>query len=117
MVYTNTEWVGLTDAGIVAALGKFIRHNRLNQNKTQALLAKAAGLNRWTITQIEKGEPITLLSLIQILRALDQLQVFRAFEVSEEISPLEYARLKKSKRVRASSGSKNTTNQQEDSAW
>jgi hypothetical protein len=40
------------------------------------------------------------MSLIQILRALDSLYVLNAFEVSDEISPLEYAKLKKKQKVR-----------------
>jgi transcriptional regulator with XRE-family HTH domain len=74
---------------------------RLQQNKTQAKIAVMAGLNRWTISQIENGESITLASFIQILRALDSLFVLNAFEVPDEISPLEYAKLKKHKKERA----------------
>lgn len=100
---TSNNWVQMSDAAIAQEIGQYIRHVRLQQNKTQAQLAEVAGLNRWTISQIENGESITLASLIQILRAIDSLHVLNAFEYSEEISPLEYAKLKKQQRVRARS--------------
>ena len=99
----------MSDVSIVKQIGGYIKHIRLEQNKTQVELAKMAGLNRWTISQIENGESITLMSLIQILRALDCLYVLNTFEVVDEISPLEYAKLKKKKKERARSNQKNTT--------
>lgn len=97
MGITNINYTQLSDIGIVKQIGLFIKHTRVKQNKTQAQLAEMAGLNRWTLSQIENGEPITLTSLIQILRALDCLYVLNEFNFSDEISPLEYAKLKKQK--------------------
>jgi transcriptional regulator with XRE-family HTH domain len=94
------DWIQMSDVAIVKQMGSYIRHMRLQQNKTQAQLAEMAGLNRWTISQIENGESVTLMSLIQILRALDSLYVLNAFEFSDEISPLEYAKLKKKQKER-----------------
>ncbi|MCA1763694.1 MAG: helix-turn-helix domain-containing protein [Flavobacteriales bacterium] len=99
----SNELVQMSDAAIAKQIGQYIRHVRVKQNRTQAQLAEMAGLNRWTISQIENGESITLASLIQILRAIDSLHVLNAFEFSEEISPLEYAKLKKQQKVRARS--------------
>ena len=100
MVNTNIDLVQMSDVAIVKHLGNFLKQVRIQQNKTQAQLAEDAGLNRWTISQIENGESITLMSLIQILRALDSLYVLDTFEISNEISPLEYAKLKKNQRER-----------------
>ena len=94
-------WAQLSDAAIVKQVGAYLKHVRLQQNKTQAQLAEIAGLNRWTISQIEQGESVTLTSLIQILRALDSLHVLANFEVPNEISPLAYAKFKKQQRQRA----------------
>jgi transcriptional regulator with XRE-family HTH domain len=99
----NKNYTQMSDSAIVAHIGSFIKHTRGQQNKTQAQLAEISGLNRWTISQIENGESITLSSLIQILRALDCLYVLNEFKYSDEISPLEYAILRKrqiKKRVR-----------------
>jgi len=97
---TSIDWVQMSDVAIVKQIGSYIKHVRLQQRKTQAQLANIAGLNRWTISQIENGESITLTSFIQILRALDSLFVLNAFEVTDEISPLEYAKLIKHKKER-----------------
>lgn len=91
----NITYPQMTNGAIVAHMGRFIKYMRIKQNKTQAQLAEISGLNRWTLGQIENGESITLSSFIQILRALDCLHVLEAFNYSEEISPLEYAKLKK----------------------
>ena len=113
---TNIDWTQLSDSSIVAQVGSFVKKNRLQQNITQAKLAEMAGLNRWTISQLEKGESINLSSLIQILRALDILYVLNQFETIDEISPLEYAKLKKKEKQRARDKSKNKTNR-DDLGW
>lgn len=97
---TSINWVQMSDLAIINQIGNYIKHVRMQQNMTQAQLAKIAGLNRWTVSKIEKGESITLASLIQILRALDNLFVLNEFEVSDVISPLEYAKLKKKQKLR-----------------
>lgn len=113
---TNNDLAGMSDGAIINALGEFIKRKRLRENKTQAQLAKEAGLNRWTLGQIERGESITLASLIQVLRVLNLLHLLAVFTVEESISPIEYARLKEKKRKRARN--KNTeTNLTEDLGW
>jgi transcriptional regulator with XRE-family HTH domain len=97
---TSIDWVQMSDVAIVRQIGNYIKQVRLQQRKTQAQLANIAGLNRWTISQIENGDSITLTSLLQVLRALDSLYVLNTFEVTDEISPLEYAKLKKHKKER-----------------
>ena len=100
MGYTNKIWAEMSDSEILRQIGTALKSMRLSQNKTQAQLAESAGLNRWTISQIEKGESVSLTSLIPILRALNSLQILENFTSEEEISPLEYAKLKKQKRQR-----------------
>lgn len=113
---TNINWVQLSDAAIVTQIGSFVKKNRLQQNITQSKLAEMAGLNRWTISQLENGESVNLTSLIQILRALDVLYVLNQFEVMDEISPLEYAKLKKKEKERARNKNSKKTDQ-EDLGW
>ena len=113
----NINYIQMSDGAIVTQIGSFIKHTRVKQNKTQAQLAEMSGLNRWTISQIENGESITLSSLIQILRALDCLYILEAFNYSEEISPLEYAKLKKQKtKQRVRNKTKDKTNK-DDLGW
>jgi transcriptional regulator with XRE-family HTH domain len=109
MEYTNTNWIAMNDAAIVDAIGLFVKQKRLHANKTQAQLAKEAGLNAWTVSQLENGESVTLSTLIQLLRALDSLYVLDSFGVKEEISPILYAKMQKNKRQRASNKNKPET--------
>ncbi|MFZ4413812.1 MAG: helix-turn-helix domain-containing protein [Bacteroidales bacterium] len=113
---TNIDWVQMSDTAIVKQIGDYIKHTRLQQNIKQSQLAEKSGLNRWTISQIEKGESITLSSLIQILRALDLLYIMNAFEVKDTISPLAYAKLKKQQKLRAGNKNNNSPDK-EDSEW
>ncbi|MDD3721276.1 MAG: helix-turn-helix transcriptional regulator [Lutibacter sp.] len=102
MVNTNNNWAAMSNTAIIAVIGNYIKEQRLLQNKSQAKLAEEAGVNRWTIGQIENGEAITIISLIQILRALDLLHVFDIFKIEQQVSPIELAKLEKRKRQRAS---------------
>lgn len=113
----NIDFASMSDGAIVAHIGNFIKHTRTQQNKTQAQLAEIAGLNRWTLSQIENGESITLSSLIQILRALDCLHILDGFSFSEEISPLEYAKLKKSQTTKRVRSKTSDNKSKEDLGW
>ncbi len=73
----------------------------MDQNKTQDELATEAGISRSTLSLLERGEPVTLSTLIQVLRVLDKLHVMSAFTVNETISPLALIRIQKDKRKRA----------------
>jgi len=95
-------WYAMSDPAILVVLGNFIQKTRLNQNKTQQAVSEAAGINRSTLVQIEKGKGSTLLSFIQVLRALEQLHALESFEIKQELSPLQLAELEMNKRLRAS---------------
>jgi transcriptional regulator with XRE-family HTH domain len=101
MEKTSTEWFETSDQGLLNIIGQFIQETRLQQNKTQQQVAEAAGINRSTVGQVEKGNGGTLLSLLQILRVLEQLPVLSAFEVEHKISPLQIAKIEQQKRQRA----------------
>ena len=92
----------MSNSAIIEELGHFIHKIRLSQNKTQQAVAQAAGINRSTLVQIEKGGGSTLLSFIQVLRALEQLHTLKYFEIKQEISPLLLAEMEMKLRKRAS---------------
>jgi len=106
MENNNINWLAMSDSAIVVAIGKYIKEQRLHQNITQSKLSEDAGVNRSTINQIEKGKAITLLSLIQILRALNVLHILEAFNIEQQVSPIELAKLEQQKRKRASKNDK-----------
>lgn len=91
----------MSDYAISQQIGHFVKHHRLNQNKTQKQVAEAAHISRSTLSLLEKGETVTVASLIQVLRILDLLHVFEAFQVKEQISPIQLAKLEQKKRKRA----------------
>lgn len=98
--------ISMSDKALVEHIGAFVRHHRVEQNKTQDELATAAGISRSTLSLLERGETVTVTTLIQVLRVLDQLHVLSAFEVKETLSPLALVKLQKEKRQRARSTSK-----------
>ncbi len=97
------NWNSMSDKALTEHIGKFIREKRMEQNKTQDMLAHAAGISRSTLSLLEKGEIVTLSTLLQVLRVLDQLQVLDAFTIQQPtISPIQLAKMELGKRRRAS---------------
>ena len=96
------NWNSMSDNAIVQQIGAFVKHHRMEQNKTQAILANAAGISRSTLSLLERGETVTLATLIRVLRILDVLYILDAFVVHQTISPLLLAKIEKDKRKRAS---------------
>ena len=92
----------MSDTAILKILGDFIKHFRLEQNKTQSQLAEEAGINRSTLSEIEQGRRSNTITLIQLLRALDKLYVLESFKVQKEPSPIQLAKLEQKMRKRAS---------------
>lgn len=110
------EWASMSDRALSEYIGAFVKHHRLEQNRTQDELSEAAGVSRSTLSLLERGETVTVATLIQVLRVLDQLSVLGAFEVREIPSPLALAKRLKEKRKRARSKSKTGENK-EKSDW
>ncbi|HQQ12132.1 MAG TPA: helix-turn-helix transcriptional regulator [Bacteroidales bacterium] len=110
------EWASMSDKALAEYIGTFARHHRMKQNKTQDELATAAGISRSTLSLLERGETVTVTTLIQVLRVLDQLAVMNTFEIRETISPLALAKLQKGKRQRARSTAGKAENKQ-DTDW
>jgi len=98
---SSNNWLAMSDGTLIETIGAFVKHHRLAQNITQQQLATEAGINRSTVTQIEKGGKVTLLSLLQVLRVLNLLYIMDVFKVQEQISPLLLAKLEHNKRKRA----------------
>lgn len=96
--YNN--WIAMSDKALLKHIGDFVKHHRMEQNKTQDTLATEAGISRSTLSLLERGESVTTTTLIQVLRVLDQLQVMNAFRVEKQISPILLAKMEQEKRQR-----------------
>jgi len=93
---------GMSDKAILREIGRRLKRKRLEKNSSQQKLAELAGLNRTTIGKIELGASFGVLTLIQILRALDALEELNSFLPDPGISPLQLAKMKGKQRYRAS---------------
>lgn len=104
-----------SDKTLLQNIGNFIQQVRIQQKRTQQDLANDAAISRSTLSLIERGENISLLNLIKILRILDALYVLKNFQLPEEISPLQLAKGENKPRQRASS--RNNNKDKEDLGW
>lgn len=89
------EYNQLSDSMILQKLGDFVKYHRMDQNKSQDHLSSEAGISRSTLSLLERGEKVNLITLIQVLRVLDKLQWLVDFEVKKTISPMDYIKLQK----------------------
>lgn len=105
---------GMNDAALLENIGRFIRHHRLEQNKTQQQTADEAGINRSTLIELESGKGTNLLTLIRLLRVLKLLHVLEVFAQKDEISPLLLAEIQMKEKKRASSVPKKSTHKKSD---
>ncbi|MFZ2288018.1 MAG: helix-turn-helix transcriptional regulator [Bacteroidales bacterium] len=116
-VKSFNEWLSMSDRALAEHIGAFVRHHRMEQNKTQDELATEAGISRSTLSLLERGETVTVTTLIRVLRVLDQLNIMNVFEVRETLSPLALARLQKEKRKRAGGRSVKLEESSEGTGW
>lgn len=89
------EYSQLSDNAILQKIGGFVKHHRIAQNKSQEQLSTDAGISRSTLSLLERGEKVNLITLIQVLRVLDQLHWLESFEIKKTISPMTYIKLQK----------------------
>jgi transcriptional regulator with XRE-family HTH domain len=104
-MFHASPYYALPDTELLKRVSKFIKKTRLELNITQEDLAFKTGLERTSISYIENGKGTSLLSLIQIFRALGKLELFATiFDNAETtISPIMMAKLQKKQRKYASS--------------
>jgi len=101
MAVYNKNISAMSDDAIIKMIGNFIKHHRLEQNITQQELADKAGVNRTTISEMETGKRFQIITLIQVLRILNKLDIFTQFEVHIKISPILIAEMEMKYRKRA----------------
>lgn len=107
--------ISMTDKSLLGLIGNFVKHHRINQNKSQEQVSLDADISRSTLSLLERGESVNLNSFIKTLRVLDLLYVLDVFRVEDIISPIEYAKLKRKQRQRA--GRSKQPNSRGDIEW
>jgi transcriptional regulator with XRE-family HTH domain len=91
-----------TTQEILQEIGRRLARYRLQQNRTIAELAHAAGLGTATVKRAEAGRGPTLETIVRLLRALGRIEALDAFLPAPLVSPLQLAELKGRERQRAS---------------
>jgi transcriptional regulator with XRE-family HTH domain len=84
----NKNWYGMTNEVVVKHLCSNLKQMRLNKNLSQEDLAENSGVSRVTISRMERGQAINLLTMVQLLRALDNLDILNYLNIEPEISPM-----------------------------
>ena len=108
------ELYALTDNTIIEKIGENIKRLRLEHNITQKELAGSAGIAISSVAALERGENISLKTLIPLLRALNSLHLLSDLLKEPEISPIAYAKLLDSQKTRKrASATKNNNNKTE----
>lgn len=111
---SNLNISRMSDDAIIHSIGDFVRHQRLQKNITQKDLADKAGINRTTLSDLELGRRCQLVTMIQVLRILNQLHVFESFEIKQQISPIKLAEMEMKKRQKASGSKDESTTKKSD---
>ncbi len=107
----------MTDAAVLAELGRRLARHRLERNLTQAELAAQAGVGQATVQRAERGESVQMTSMIKLLRTLELLAGLDA-AVSESVE-LPIARLEREQRKgrRRASGSRRRPAKPGERSW
>lgn len=96
----------LTDDAIMRQIGSKLKELRIIKGMKQTELSVASGVSVFTISAVENGKATSMLTIIQMLRALENLDYLNQFFQQQEISPIAYAKLmeknKRKERVKSS---------------
>ncbi|MBI9009641.1 MAG: helix-turn-helix domain-containing protein [Tenericutes bacterium] len=96
------NWQSMSDSALGEKIGTFLKHHRIEQNRTQDEVAENAGISRSTLSLLEKGQSVSVATLLRVLRVLDLLNIMEIFKVEKQMSPIELAKLEQKTRQRAS---------------
>jgi DNA-binding XRE family transcriptional regulator len=91
----------LTDRAILEELGRRLSAVRIAAARTQAGLARDAGISKRTLEHMESGDTVQTTSLVRILRQLELLEVLEVMVPEQGPGPMDLLRLKGKTRRRA----------------
>jgi len=118
VVIMAKNWIAMADPEIVNEICQAVKQMRINKNISQQQIADIAGLDRTTISRMESGRAVNLLTLVQVLRALDKLDILNVFKAEQVISPIKLMKEEEKKRKRVGKPKKGVQNKaKEDSEW
>ena len=119
--YSYMDVYTLTDDAIMRQIGSKLKELRIIKGMKQTELSQASGVSVFTISGVENGKSTSLLTIIQILRALENLDYLNQFFQQQEMSPIAYAKLmeknKRKERVKTSKPKSEKVNLNDNEIW
>ena len=115
--YSYMDLYAQTNDAIMRQIGSKLKELRIEKNMKQAELADASGVSVFTISSVENGKTTSLLTIVQLLRALEHLDYLNSFFQEETISPIAYAKLLKNNKKKIRVKTSNTEINKGDSEW
>ncbi len=107
----------LADNMIISKIGEIIKRQRLDRNVSQKELAVSAGVAISSVAALERGESVSLKTLIPLLRALNSLDMLSVFLREPEISPIAYAKQLQNRKTRKRASATKGTKDKTESEW
>ena len=104
------NWKRKTDKEILLELGERIRAKRIQKRYKQSVLAHRAGISLYTLRKMEHGQSFNVSTLIQVLRALNELDQLESFLPEIGISPIDKLDSKNKTRTRVRNSNKDGGN-------
>ena len=99
----------MNEIEILQKIGARMREIRLEQNMKQKELAEKSGLSMFSISQMETGHNTSVQSLVQVLKALNRLDMIEPFLKEKEIDPATLAHFIQSQQSQRKRVSRNTS--------
>jgi len=96
-------WTELSDPAILARLGNRIKEYRIQLGLKQSEVARYSCVGINTIYKIEKGQPVSTILVVSVLRTLGLLENLEVLVPEIGITPLQLLKIqeKKAKRIRS----------------
>jgi len=102
---SNMELVDVyyaSNTELLTVIGSKIKTIRLNRDITREKLQEISGVHVKTISDLETGKNVTMLTLIAVLRGLKSINLLENLLKDENISPVMLAKLRGNAPKRAS---------------
>lgn len=93
-------WKELSDPVILQRLGARVRDYRMRMEMTQSELAERSGVSMGTVVRLERGDTVSVLLLISILRTLGVLDNFENLLPELSLSPIQLRKMQGKKVLR-----------------
>lgn len=77
----------MNDEEILKKMGAKLKEIRVEANMKQRELSEKSGLSMFSISQIETGHNTSVLSLIQVLKVLNRMDMLEPFLKEREVDP------------------------------